>query len=245
MDCCRCVRRSPCLLGLLWAVILMYHSVRPAASVQVRINCTHMHTYMYVHIHVLARILPALKKSGSTSCVCRYLYIHIDACNNYRYPSSKCTCDSYYALLLYLFSADGDDFILLAPTTVSFLESENPQTGDGRCVNVMITDDENYEGDHTFTMSLGPLTVSPSLATIIGGSATVTIQDNDGNCPNATCLYFGALWVCVESWLAVEVRLFNPPPQLSQGWAFKCLLGLFFSIISFLASYILYTHAIV
>ena len=97
--------------------------------------------------------------------------------------------------------------MLLAPTTVTFTD------GAPRCVNVMITDDENYEGDHTFTMSLGPLTVSPTLATIVGGSASITIQDNNGNFPN----YFGALWVCGKSWLVVQLDSLTHHPSYHKA----------------------------
>ena len=54
--------------------------------------------------------------------------------------------------------------------------SDNPATGDLRFITVRIIDDDDYEGDHTFMMMI--TTSSPEIT--VGGSASITIQDNDG-----------------------------------------------------------------
>ena len=52
------------------------------------------------------------------------------------------------------------------------------------CIDVTITDDNNLEGDHTFTVNLGGI-ITPTLSGGAGGfgtpmSTTVTIQDPEG-----------------------------------------------------------------
>jgi len=52
------------------------------------------------------------------------------------------------------------------------------------CIDVTITDDNNLEGDHIFTVNLGGM-ITPTLSGGMGGfgtsmSTTVTIQDPEG-----------------------------------------------------------------
>ena len=52
------------------------------------------------------------------------------------------------------------------------------------CIDVIIMDDNNLEGDHTFTVNLGGM-ITPTLSGGTGGfgtpsSTTVTIQDPEG-----------------------------------------------------------------
>ena len=76
-------------------------------------------------------------------------------------------------------SDEGDDYVLPLNTTAEYLVSENPTTGDLRFITVRIIDDDNYEGDHTFMMMIK--TSSPAV-TMVGGSATIIIQDDNGRC---------------------------------------------------------------
>ena len=50
--------------------------------------------------------------------------------------------------------------------------------GDTKCIAIGIVDDEDYEEDHQFTVQFS--SVSPPSAASGVGSATVTIQDNEG-----------------------------------------------------------------
>ena len=54
--------------------------------------------------------------------------------------------------------------------------SDNPATGGLRFITVIIIDDDDYEGEHTFMMMF----TASSPAITMGGSASITIQDNDG-----------------------------------------------------------------
>ena len=74
----------------------------------------------------------------------------------------------------------GTDFSLPTPAQVTFLDANNPASGSVQCLPVTIIDDDDYEGDHSFMVAFGALSVSPTLATTTGPSAQVTIQDNDG-----------------------------------------------------------------
>ena len=59
---------------------------------------------------------------------------------------------------------------------MEYLVSEDPATGDLRFITVRIIDDDNYEGEHTFMMMF----TASSPAITMGGSASITIQDNEG-----------------------------------------------------------------
>ena len=88
--------------------------------------------------------------------------------------------DTYKKVLFIIIASDeGDDYILPLNTTAEYLVSENPTTGDLRFITVRIIDDDNYEGEHTFMMMI---TVSSPAATIVRGSTTIIIQDDNGRC---------------------------------------------------------------
>ena len=80
----------------------------------------------------------------------------------------------------FFYTALGSDFTLPSPAEVSFLALDNPVSGATECINVIIDDDDNYEGDHMFMVTFGSLSVSSPIATTIGPNAAVTIQDNGG-----------------------------------------------------------------
>ena len=84
-------------------------------------------------------------------------------------------------LVLFLFPVLGNDFNLPSPAEVSFLALDNPVSGATECINVIIDDDDNYEGEHMFMVAFGSLSVSSTLATTTGPNAAVTIQDNGIN----------------------------------------------------------------
>ena len=50
--------------------------------------------------------------------------------------------------------------------------------GDMICIDIAIIDDDDYEANHDFSLSIH-LSVSPTLATV-GPNAIITIQDNGG-----------------------------------------------------------------
>ena len=76
-----------------------------------------------------------------------------------------------------LYPVIGSDFTLPSPAEVPFLTLDNPVPGATECINVIIDDDDNYEGDHMFMVAFGSLCVSSTLATTTGPNAVVTIQD--------------------------------------------------------------------
>ena len=70
----------------------------------------------------------------------------------------------------------GVDIELPVPTEVVF-----QSVGDTACIELTLIDDEDYEGEQTFTMVFGHLSVSPSLA-ITSGSYAIFVHDNTGKC---------------------------------------------------------------
>ena len=58
----------------------------------------------------------------------------------------------------------------------SLMFPTNSTNGSIQCVNITITDDDIFEADETFTVSL--TSVTPGVSEI--GEATVTITDNEG-----------------------------------------------------------------
>ena len=56
----------------------------------------------------------------------------------------------------------------------------NTSNGDSQCIEVTVTDDDIFEGDQQFTVTID--SVSPSSVASIDSpsSLTVTIQDNNG-----------------------------------------------------------------
>ena len=71
----------------------------------------------------------------------------------------------------------GGDYLLPTPAAVTFLASHMPNTGSSECIEVTIVDDNDYEGIHSFTMDIEPL--SPP-ATTDGGNSFIFIYDNKG-----------------------------------------------------------------
>ena len=87
----------------------------------------------------------------------------------------------------FIFLDDMNDYTLIPPMPpMDTFMANMAADGDMICIDIAITDDDDYEADHTFSLaiqlSLSPTTsvpVSPTLATVIGG-ALITIQDNGG-----------------------------------------------------------------
>jgi len=84
----------------------------------------------------------------------------------------KCFCSFYWLVTSTDFTAPSLDF--------NFQEGADTVA----CINVTIIDDNNLEGDHTFTVNLGGM-ITPILTGGTGGfgtsmSTTVTIQDPEG-----------------------------------------------------------------
>ena len=72
------------------------------------------------------------------------------------------------------FSVDGTDFTAFAPI---FNFGMGPVSQ--ACIDVLITNDNDLEGEHTFTVELGATSV-PALGTGSPTSTTITIQDPEG-----------------------------------------------------------------
>lgn len=74
------------------------------------------------------------------------------------------------------FTPDEDDYNLVGQG-VTFTSGT---VNDGlACTTIEIIDDENFETDQDFQVDIS--TVTPSIASVIGDMASVTIQDNNGN----------------------------------------------------------------
>ena len=87
----------------------------------------------------------------------------------HRYFTIQCLC---------LFSDINEDFSGTSPSTVSF--PAGSVDGNTSCLSIPIIDDDNFEGDHSFTariMGVEPDTVN---ITIDDTLASIMIQDNDG-----------------------------------------------------------------
>ena len=110
------------------------------------------------------------------------------------YVRTQCTTKSVMYDLLSL-TASGDDFMLPAVTTVTFLVVDSPSTGQDICIDVTIVDDTNFEGDHMFTMMFD--TLSPP-ATSTGSPATITIGDNGGKLLCRRVCNCGRDWMYVQ-----------------------------------------------
>ena len=74
------------------------------------------------------------------------------------------------------FSADGTDFIASAPM---FNFGMGPLLQ--ACIDVTIIDDDDLEGDHTFTVELGATSLPALGGTGSPTSTTITIQDPEGS----------------------------------------------------------------
>ena len=70
----------------------------------------------------------------------------------------------------------GADYILPIETSVMFLV---PSSNSSLCIDVVILDDNDYEGNQTFTMTIGASLTSPALISG-GGDMEIKILDNDG-----------------------------------------------------------------
>ena len=70
---------------------------------------------------------------------------------------------------------------MISSPTITFASGSSD--GTSACTNVDIIDDDNFEGDHSFDITLDGTTVAPASCASVGmpDTATVTITDNDGN----------------------------------------------------------------
>ena len=78
----------------------------------------------------------------------------------------------------------GSDYSTTTPVDVTFM-SASAMDGDTACVNIMIIDDNAFEGPHSFTVEVSNVEIESGetdpLVTIgTQSSATVNIVDNDG-----------------------------------------------------------------
>ena len=98
--------------------------------------------------------------------------------------SKSIMCFFYKCFCSFCYLAAGTDF---SATSLDF--SFQVGTDTTACIDVTIIDDNNLEGDHTFTVNLGGM-ITPPLTGGTGGTAgfgtamstTITIQDPEGTC---------------------------------------------------------------
>ena len=81
--------------------------------------------------------------------------------------------------VLHLVSVAGYDYILPIETSVMFLVSDVPSPPSSMCIDVVILDDDDYEGNQTFTMTIIGTSLTPP-AIISGEDVVITILDNNG-----------------------------------------------------------------
>ena len=89
------------------------------------------------------------------------------------------TCIYY---VVSFFPVDGTDFNATAPR---FFFEEGALSE--ACIDVTINDDNDLEGDHTFTVGLGETIDPPLEGTPSRTSTTITIQDREGTMQNCLC----------------------------------------------------------
>ena len=81
----------------------------------------------------------------------------------------------YYCLFL----VEEEDFEILSPVSVVFNSSGNVANGDTLCVGLSILEDDIYEEDQLFNVSI--VSVSPPSAATVGtDKSVITIEDNGG-----------------------------------------------------------------
>ena len=71
----------------------------------------------------------------------------------------------------------------LTPVTADLIVTFPVGSGNGAsdCFQIEILDDDDFEGDHDFGVSINPISVSPAGITMAtGGLAQITVMDNDG-----------------------------------------------------------------
>ena len=71
----------------------------------------------------------------------------------------------------------GADYTL--PQSLQYVFNTSTMSGDRLCLEFGILDDDNFEGDHSFVVSVSPPTSPPGI-TIGTDSVEVTIEDDDG-----------------------------------------------------------------
>ena len=84
-----------------------------------------------------------------------------------------------FVIPLHVSSVETEDYTIDSATTVTF-NSGTTMNGDTACVNVGIEDDDNYEEDQMFSVSIGTLTPASAAMTGFPNTMTKTLQDNEG-----------------------------------------------------------------
>lgn len=80
-------------------------------------------------------------------------------------------------VLLCSHAVQGEDFNIPSPITVTF--PAGSANGASTCVTVTILDDDDLEGDHSFTLHLS----NPSPGAIIGSHMYTTVDITDNGMP--------------------------------------------------------------
>ena len=77
----------------------------------------------------------------------------------------------------HLLSVNGEDYVVLSPSTTLVFPSGSVSNGDSQCVEISVTDDDSYEENELFSVSIE--SVIPPLPVVIG-TTTLTLQDHIG-----------------------------------------------------------------
>ena len=97
-------------------------------------------------------------------------------------PQNICPFLSLIPALLVL----GEDYTIASPLSLTFNSSTT--NGDSVCLRIGIIDDDIYEEEQTFVVSITD--VSPPSVAVLGSSSSITqtIQDNNGLLIDAACM---------------------------------------------------------
>ena len=80
---------------------------------------------------------------------------------------------------MYCFLSDeGQDYNVPTPPTVTF--TTGAMNGAIECLNITLIDDDNYEGNHSFTAEIDSIVPATLDIDISNSSATILILDNNG-----------------------------------------------------------------
>ena len=109
-------------------------------------------------------IMPLVVKCSVYLCIC------IMCARHYYY----CTSEINFSFL----SVNGQDFTSPAMPTVVF--NTGADNGDTVCTSITIIDDDDFEGDHSFTADIDAITPSTIDIMLSTTAAEIVIQDDEG-----------------------------------------------------------------
>ena len=92
-----------------------------------------------------------------------------------------------YVIEICVLAAATSDFTIPADPTVTFTVGQGD--GDSQCLSVTILNDNDFEGDHDFTVQI--MSIEPSSVDIVTTAmGSVVIEDDDGEILTVTAFFF-------------------------------------------------------